>query len=141
PFGQRIWVGIRIPSPVTATPRPTQTPAPQISFVADRTSINAGQAVVFSWSTSNVREVYFFSEGQNWWENGVEGVSSRTEYPSRTMSYFLRAVRRDNTVDQREIRIYVTPRTEAPQISRFSVVPSGEIVLGQCVTVNWDVRG
>jgi polar amino acid transport system substrate-binding protein len=141
PFGQRIWVGIRVPSPITPTPRPTQTPSPQVSFTANRTNITAGQSVLFSWSTSNVREVYFYSENQNWWEHGVAGVDSRTEYPPRTMSYFLRVVRRDNTVDQREIRIFVEPAPEAPRITLFSVQPSGTIVQGECVVINWEVQG
>jgi len=141
PFGQRIWVGIRVPSPITATPRPTNTPVPQVSFTANRTNITAGQSVLFSWSATNVREVYFFAEGQNWWEHGVAGVDNRTEYPSRTISYFLRVVRRDNTVDQREIRIFVQAAPEAPRIALFSVQPSGTIELNACVIVNWEVQG
>ncbi len=141
PFGQRIWVGIRVAPPITATPRPTQTPAPQIEFSADDTSIRAGQPVLFRWNVENVREVYFFREGQNWWEHGVAGQGSRTEYPSRDTSYFLRVVKRDNTVELREIRISVAPAPQAPQIRQFSVVPEGQIVLGECVQIDWEVRG
>lgn len=141
PFGQRIWVGIRVPSPITPTPRPTQTPSPQVNFSANRTSITAGQSVLFSWSTSNVREVYFYAEDQNWWEHGVAGVDSRTEYPTRTMSYYLRVVRSDNTVDLREIRISVQAAPEAPSITLFSVQPSGTLVQGSCVVINWEVQG
>ncbi len=34
-FGDRIWVGIRVPSPPTVTPSPTQTPSPGIAFKVD----------------------------------------------------------------------------------------------------------
>lgn len=141
PFGQRIWVGITVPAAVTATPRPTQTPVAQIVFTANPTSIAAGDPVRFNWSVQNVREVYFFHEGQDWWDNGVVGAGERVEYPPRTMSYFLRVVRRDNTVEQREQRIYVAAVPNAPEIVQFSVVPDGNINLGQCVQINWNVRG
>ncbi len=141
PFGQRIWVGITVPAPVTATPRPTQTPVAQITFTANPTSITAGQSVRFSWATQNVREVYFYREGQNWWDHGVAGVGERVEYPSSTVSYFLRVVNLNSTVDVREQRISVTAAPNAPEIAQFSVVPDGTINLGQCVQINWEVRG
>jgi hypothetical protein len=141
PFGQRIWVGITVRGAATATPRPTQTPVGSIQFNASPTSITAGDPVRFTWFTDNVREVYFFREGQNWWDNGVAGVGERIEYPQRTTSYFLRVVRRDNTVEQREQRITVTAAPNAPEIRQFSVVPDGNINLGQCVQINWEVRG
>ena len=65
PFGQRIWVGIRVAGPATPTPKPTQTPAPQISFTASPTNIRAGEPVVFTWSVQNAREVAFYAQGQN----------------------------------------------------------------------------
>lgn len=141
PFGQRIWVGITVAGQPTATPWPTQTPSAQISFWANRTNIDAGQSVLFSWATQNVREVYFYREGQNWWNHGVNGNDSSTEYPSRTVSYFLRVVLRDGSVDVREIRINVNQSTQAPQIVQFSVAPEGQMALGQCAQINWDVRG
>ena len=141
PFGQRIWVGITVPGAATATPRPTQTPVAQIQFNANPTSITAGDAVRITWATNNVREVYFFREGQNWWDNGVVGTGERIEYPQRTTSYFLRVVQRDNSVQQREQRVNVTAAPDAPDIRQFSVVPDGNINLGQCVQINWEVRG
>lgn len=141
PFGQRIWVGITVPGAATVTPRPTQTPVAQITFIANPTNITAGAPVRFNWATNNVSAVYFYREGQNWWDNGVAGTGERIEYPQRTMSYFLRVVRRDNTVEVREQRINVTSAPNAPDIRQFSVVPDGTIDLGQCVQINWDVRG
>jgi len=141
PFGQRIWVGIRVPSPTTATPTPTPTPSSSIYFVASRTSIRQGESVTFTWQVRGVREVYFYREGQNWWNHGVSGESSRTEYPDRTISYFLRVVRTDGSVEIREIRIYVTPSPNAPDIRLFSVVPEWQVTLGQCVQITWEVQG
>jgi polar amino acid transport system substrate-binding protein len=155
PFGQRIWVGIRILPPVTPTPippptafptarptlRPTATPTTQITFFANRTQITQGDSVTFVWSVRNAREVYFYREGQNWWENGVVGDSSRTEFPNQTTSYFLRVVRPDGGVEIREIRIFVTGAVNAPHIASFTLNPSGRITLGQCIQVSWEVRG
>ncbi len=141
PFGERIWAGIRVQPPVTATPRPTQTPTSEIYFVASRTEINEGESVTFTWRVRNVREVYFYREGQNWWNHGVAGEASRTEFPSETRSWFLRVVKRDGSVEIREIRIYVTASPNAPDIRQFTVSPEGRITLGQCVAISWDVRG
>ena len=141
PFGARVWVGIRVPSPVTATPTPTPTsPAAQIEFHATPNNITDGDPVNFWWNVQNVREVYFYREGQNWWEHGVEGVGSRTEYPSSTTSYFLRVVLRDGSVEVREERIYVEQEADPPDIRFFNVEPDDRIVLGQCVDISWDVR-
>ena len=141
PFGARVWVGIRVPSPVTATPTPTPTtPAAQIDFRATPNNIREGDPVFFNWNVQNVREVYFFREGQDWWNHGVEGVGSRTEYPSQTVSYFLRVVKRDGSVETREERIFVEEAANPPDIRFFDVEPDDRIVLGQCVDISWDVR-
>jgi polar amino acid transport system substrate-binding protein len=141
PFGQRIWVGIRVAGPATPTPKPTQTPAPQISFTASPTNIRAGAPVAFAWSVQNAREVAFYAQGQNWWEHRVPPQGTRTEYPQRTTTYYLRVVSPDNTVQMREITIFVQAAPDAPMIMLFSVTPQGEIRLGQCVRIDWDVQG
>ncbi|MGL4651767.1 MAG: transporter substrate-binding domain-containing protein, partial [Caldilineaceae bacterium] len=141
PFGEQIWAGIRVLPPATATPRPTATPATSISFVASRTEIRQGESVTFTWRVTGVREVYFYREGQNWWNNGVAGEDSRTERPNQTTSYFLRVVHIDGRVEIREIRIYVTPTASAPEIRLFTIAPEGQMNLGQCLQVNWEVAG
>lgn len=144
PFGARVWVGISVPSPVTLTPTPTPTsfatPTPWVTFYADRTNILAGDAVTFYWDVRNIKEVYFYAQSDDWWRNGVAGVSNRTVYPQVTTSYYLRIVRMDSTVEIREIVIYVQPAIGAPKIVRFTANPD-ELVLGECTTLRWDVQG
>ena len=139
-FGQTIWVGINVPSPATPIPAPTQTPVPGISFSADRTVIQAGQGVTFRWDVQNVNGVYFYGDGEDWQANGVAGQATRTVYPNQTKSYYLRVIRRDNTVDIRQITITVQPAVGAPVITQFVVNPP-QLVAGQCVVLQWNVQG
>ncbi len=140
PFGQRIYVGITVPAAPTPTPKPTQTPAPNITFTANTTNITAGQCVTFSWNVTNVSEVYFYAQGENWQNNGVAGQGSQTECPTQTTTYYLRVVTNDGSVQTREITITVQPVVGAPSITLFSVHP-GQINVGQCVSIEWDVQG
>ncbi len=140
-FGERLPVGIQVPAPPNPTPVPTQTPVPGISFTVDRTSINAGECVVFSWNVQNVQAVYFYAEGENWQDNGVAGQGSQKECPPHTMTYHLRVVMPDGSVQSSQITINVTPSTNAPVIERFTVDPANQITLGQCVDIRWSVTG
>jgi polar amino acid transport system substrate-binding protein len=140
-FGQRLRVSITVPAAPTVTPAPTQTPVAGISFTVDRTNIRAGECVVFRWRVDNVQAVFFYQEGQRWQDRGVTGQETRTECPPATTTYVLRVVKRDNTVDERRITIFVQPAPQAPTITRFTVDPQGQITLGQCVTVRWQVEG
>jgi heat shock protein HslJ len=140
-FGQRLQVTIQVPAPVTATPAPTPTPAPGITFTVDRTQIKQGECVTFYWKVDNVREVYFYKGGQNWQDHGVTGEESRTECPPVTTTYYLRVVKQDGSVEIPSITINVEPVATAPQITRFTVDPAGQITLGQCVTIRWEVKG
>jgi heat shock protein HslJ len=140
-FGERLKVNIRVLASPTVTPAPTQTPSAGISFSVDRTNIKAGECVTFKWKVDNVKEVYFYKEGQRWQDHGVPGEGSRQECPPDTINYYLRVVLRDNSVETRQITIYVEPVADAPAITRFTVDPPGQITLGQCVTVRWTVEG
>jgi hypothetical protein len=120
---------------------PTQTPHPNIVFTVDRDQIKAGECVNFYWSVSSAKEVYFFAQGENWQDHGVVGEGSQVECPPVTLAYFLRVVLTDNTVETRQITIYVEPAPDAPQITRFTVDPPGQIELGQCATIRWTVEG
>jgi hypothetical protein len=111
-----------------------------ITFTADRTVIQAGQPVVFRWDVQNVNAVYFYADGEDWQANGVAGQSSRTVYPNQTKSYYLRVIKRDNTVETRQIAITVQPAAGAPVIALFVVSPP-QIVVGQCVVLQWNVQG
>ncbi len=140
-FGERLKVNVKtVPGP-TPTPAPTQTPSAGISFNVDRTNIRQGECVTFSWNTQNVKEVYFFADGERWQDHGVAGNASQQECPPVKTTYNLRVVKRDNTVDNRQITIYVEASTQAPNITRFTVDPPNQITLGQCVTVRWEVQG
>ncbi len=139
-FGETVWVGITVPGAATPTPAPTQTPVPNISFTANPTTITAGQSVLFQWRVENVQAVFFYHEGQDWRNHGVAGVGQSTEFPPRTMEYYLRVVQRDGSVIVRTIRITVNPAPNAPVINNFNATPP-QITLGQCVRVEWSVSG
>jgi polar amino acid transport system substrate-binding protein len=141
PFGERIWAGIQVPAPPTPTPVPTQTPAPGISFTVDRTYIRAGECVVFEWDVSNVRAVYFYDQDQRWEDNGVVGKAEREVCPAQTTTYYLRVVKPDDSVEVRQATIYVEPAVDAPAIDLFLVNPPYQITVGECVDIQWDVRG
>lgn len=140
-FGRRLPVGIRVPSQAAPTPAPTQTPAPGIDFAVDRTNIRQGECVTFSWQTENVREVYFYAQGQNWQEYPEAGEGSRRECPIVNTTYELRVVKQDGAVEVRQTTIFVEPVAGAPLIERFSVDPEPQITVGQCVDIRWNVRG
>ena len=140
PFGQTIWVGIQVPAPPTPPPPATQTPSPFIQFNANPTTVSQGQPVNFSWNVQNVREVYFYRDGQNWQNHGVPGVGSAVDYPPQSMNYYLRVVQTNNEVQTRQIFITVIPTPNAPEIREFYTQPA-QILEGQCVALYWDVRG
>lgn len=141
-FGQKVWVGITVPAPATPTPFPTQTPAPNIQFWADQTTINQGQCTMLRWNVSNVQAVYVYAQGEPWEPNGVAGQGERQVCPPTTTIYELRAVRTDNTVEIRQVRIDVIPGGGgAPVITYFNAQPDFQMPLGQCVTLSWNVTG
>jgi heat shock protein HslJ len=140
-FGERIWVGIQVPYPPTATPTVTPTPSAGIEFSVDRTQIRSGECVLFTWNVTNVKATYFYAEGQAWQDNGVPGQSQRQECPQSTTIYYLRVVHADDSVETQEITIHVEQPAQAPQIAAFTIDPAGQIQAGQCVSLGWDVRG
>lgn len=99
------------PVPPTEVPQPTAVPvtatlpasAATISFTVDRTVINPGECVNFSWATENIQAVYFQGEG-------VVGVGTRQVCPSETATYELRVIRTDGVADPR----YITVTVNAP---------------------------
>jgi ABC-type amino acid transport substrate-binding protein len=139
-FGETVWVGITVPGAATPTPAPTQTPVPGIIFTANPTTITAGKSTLFQWSTSNVKAVYFYHDGQDWQSHGVVGVGQSTEYPPQTINYYLRVVLPTNEVQVRTITIYVNPASGAPKIDYLSASPAS-VLVGQCVNVGWSVSG
>jgi ABC-type amino acid transport substrate-binding protein len=141
PFGERVWVGIRVPAPNTPVPAPTQPPASGISFGVDRTTINAGECVNFNWNVANVRAVYFYQQGQPYQNYGVAGQGGKSVCPNGTTVYELRTERQDGKVDVRPIQINVNATAGAPVISQFTSSPEYDITAGQCASFVWRVDG
>ena len=141
PFGERVWVGIRVPAPAVAVPPPTQTPAAGISFGVDRTTINAGECVNFNWNVSGVKAVYFYPQGQPYQNFGVTGQENRQACPTATTVYELRVERNDGSVETRQIQINVNAVAGAPVIAEFRSTPEFEINAGQCATLQWRIDG
>lgn len=139
-FGDRVWVGITISSPATATPMPTQTPSPNINFSVDRSQISAGECVLFNWQVQgSVTAVYLNAQGQPL--SPVPPQGSRSECPPVTTIYDLRADWQNGTSEVRQIAITVQPVVGAPVIERFTLYPPTEILVGQCVDLTWQVSG
>ena len=61
-----------------------------VSFIGDRSVINAGECLTLTWNTAGVQAVYF--EGQ-----GVPGNLSKLVCPTQTRSYTLTVLFQDNT--------------------------------------------
>ena len=140
-FGERLKVNVNVVPGPTPTLGPTQTPVAGITFTVDRTEIKQGECVTFSWKVENVKEVYFYPEGERWQDHGVAGEASQRECPPVKTTYYLRVVKQDNAIDARQITIKVEPSTAVPNITRFTVDPANQITLGQCVTIRWAVEG
>ena len=95
-----------VPTPV-ATPIPTAPPAPDISFTASRTTINAGEKATLSWSVENVNAVYMYPIGDNFENYPTTGQGSMEVQPYITTSYELLTFNRDGTSSSSRIEITV----------------------------------
>ena len=137
-FGETIWVGIQVPAPPTPVPPP---PPSGGNLTVDRTTINQGECVTFSWNVQNVKAVYFYPQGQPYQQYGVAGQANKQECPPSTTIYTLRVQNADDSVQEQSIQINVNQSAGAPQIAGFSSSPEYEIVAGQCANFWWDVRG
>ena len=140
-FGETAWVDIVVSGGATPTPPPTPTPEPSIIFKAEPTTITAGEAVQFWWTTENVKTVYFYHDGQNWWEHPVPDNFQATEYPPYTMSYHLHVIKSDDTEIDRPILITVNPAPDdAPYVEYLTPTPA-QITLGESVGLDWKISG
>ena len=62
--------------------------------------------------------------------------------PDRTTIYYLRVIHTNDASETKDLRIDVeAPPASAPWISRFDSSPQGQITVGQCVDLYWDVQG
>ena len=138
PFGQRIWVGIQIPSPV---PQPTQPPSPSINFSADRSNITAGDRVIFTWNVQNAKQVYFYAQGDLLAQGQQQSISGRAEvYPNYTTIYELHIIKQDNQEEVRQILITVQQPQNPPRVTQFTAEPA-QVDAGNCVMITWNVDG
>jgi polar amino acid transport system substrate-binding protein len=140
-FGQKVWVDIIVVGAATPTPPPTQTPAPNISFSARPTTITAGESVLFQWSTDNVKAVYFYHDGQNWWEHQAPEDGQATEYPSYTINYHLHVVQRDGKEVDRVTLITVNAPPDAAPVIEYLTSTPPQITLGESVGIDWKING
>lgn len=140
-FGAKVWVGIETVSPTQPTPVPTQPPSADVQFSADRTGINQGECATLSWTVQNVQAVYLYEDGQSWQNHGVEGQGTRRVCPAQTTTYDLRVVKRDGSIEIRQITIVVQPVNNVPLIQQFAVTPPNQVPVGECVEIQWRVSG
>jgi polar amino acid transport system substrate-binding protein len=140
-FGSRIWVGITVISQATATPQPTATASPNITFSADRTTVNQGECAVLTWDVQNVQAVYLYPQGEPWQQYPTTGQGTRTVCPNTTTTYELRVINTNGSTEIRQITIQVIPAANPPVIQRFTVEPPYQIFAGQCVQITWQVEG
>ncbi|MCA9981788.1 MAG: META domain-containing protein, partial [Anaerolineales bacterium] len=92
------------PTP-TPPPAPTATPSPEISFGADRTSIQAGECTTLRWSVNNVRGVWVYPQGERFEQFPRTGQGSEQVCPTNTTTYEMRVALPDGTIIFRQVTI------------------------------------
>jgi cystine transport system substrate-binding protein len=138
-FGTRVWVGITVPNPTQPTQPP---PVGDIIFTADRSQVAPGERVVFTWQVQNARAVYFYAMGEAPTSRSVSFSGQAQVFPQSTTTYNLRVDRFNNTTEIRQIVITVTGGGGGtPVIQRFTLTPDGQVQIGQCVSISWQVGG
>jgi heat shock protein HslJ/uncharacterized protein YraI len=125
------------PATPTAMPAATATPTAQISFGADRTTIDQGQCTILRWNVQNVQAIWIYPQGQPHYRFPRALQGSEQVCPPVTTNYEMRVLRRDGGVETRQITITVNPTAEL-QISFWA--DSTSIQQGQCTRLHWDVQ-
>jgi heat shock protein HslJ len=139
-FGERLRVGIQVAAVPTPTPGPTQTPVAGISFAADAQRVQQGSPVTLRWAVADAEAVYFYRAGQDWQGHAVDAQGEATDIPNTTTTYQLRVVR-DGQAEDRLLTVYVEPDPALPQVAHFALSASGELAVGECVSVTWAIEG
>jgi hypothetical protein len=140
PFGQRILVEVSVAGPPTPAPSPVPT-VPVGSFIADRTRIRPGECAVVAWNIRDIREIYFYVEGQTPEQHGATGEETRSLCPASTTTYELRVVHLDGSPEVRRVTITVDENPEAPIQVGLTTVPENQVRSGECVELSWEVKG
>jgi heat shock protein HslJ len=100
------------PTP-TPAPLPTATPAAQIAFWADETTIDQGECTTLHWSVENVQAVWVYPQGQPYEQYPQTGQGSQQVCPPVTTTYEMLVLLRDGTTTTAQVTITVIPA--APQ--------------------------
>lgn len=107
------------PIPITPSPTPmpqaTATPVAQISFGADRTSINRGECVTLTWNVQNVQAVWIYPQGEPYSRFPRAGQGSEQVCPAVTTTYEMRVLLRDGSVQFHQVTVNVTQPIAPPQ--------------------------
>jgi heat shock protein HslJ len=145
------------PTPVQATrvpPTPTPLPPAQISFWADRTTINAGECATLFWDVNNVQAVWVYPQGANFNNFPRTGQGNERVCPPVTTTYEMRVLLRDGTTQFRQVTINVIqpiappspPQVEQPiappsppQVEQPIAPPAPPIIADPLAGTRWVV--
>lgn len=110
------------PATPTPVPPPTATPEANISFWADRTSIDQGQCTTLNWSVENVQAVWVYPRGERHDRFPRTGQGSEPVCPTETTTYEMRVLQRDGATVFREVTISVVG--QAPTATATPLPPT-----------------
>ena len=116
------------------TPAPTVTPAADVNFWADNTTINPGQCTNIRWQAINVKAVYLNEGGA---DQGVAGQGNKTVCPTTTTTYRLIVILSNNQRIERQLTINV----QGQGISINLRADNTKLKEGECTILRWDVDG
>jgi heat shock protein HslJ len=109
---------------VTITVRPSATPEAQISFWADRTTINQGECTRIYWHVENVEGVWVYPQGERFDRFPRTGQDSERVCPNSTTTYEMRVLMRDGSIVFRQVTINVNQvATATPVPPTATAVP------------------
>lgn len=100
---------------------------PQISFWADRTTIDQGQCTRLHWSVENIQGVWVYPQGERYDRFPRVGNDSEQVCPNRTTTYEMRVLQRDNSTVFRTVTINVN--------AAATPTPAGNPLAG----TNWNI--
>jgi heat shock protein HslJ/uncharacterized protein YraI len=125
----------------TPPPAPTATSAPNISFSADRTTINQGECTTLRWSVHNVQAVWVYPQGQPFESFPRTGEGSETVCPATTTTYEIRVQMRDGSTVFRQITINVIPAapTATPVPAAPTATPVPPPAPDPLANTRWDI--
>ncbi len=117
----------------------SQTVTVAARFLADVSSLTAGQCTTLRWNFDNVKAVYIsFAKGFD--KRGVAGSGTFSICPSVTTTYRALVVNQDNSQSNYDFTVNVTGTTCAdPYVLRFEPT-TYQVNAGERFSIFWDVR-